>query len=150
MIVYTAGPISGLGYDEVVNRYKIRAKILQNMGYEILCPMTGKDYLRNELEFRASGYAHPASTNHAIIERDRWMVGKSDIIHVDLTNAPEKASIGSCMELAWAYELRKHTLIIMQEENTHRHAFVLEAADIVFTTVEESYDYLEKFIKGIV
>ena len=53
MRIYLAGPISGKGYDEVVGMYKEKSNILKNMGYDILCPMTGKQYLRNEIEFKA-------------------------------------------------------------------------------------------------
>ena len=77
MKIYLAGSISGLGYEEVVNRYKDFSVLLKTYGYETLCPMTGKTYLRNELKFKATGYKNfPVSTNHAIFERDKWMVGQ--------------------------------------------------------------------------
>ncbi len=150
MKVYLAGPISGKGYDDVVNAYKEKAMILSTYGYEILCPMTGKTYLRNELEFKASGYANfPVSTNHAIFERDKWMVSNCDIILCDLSNSGDRISIGSMMELAWGSMLGKQIIVILPKENIHRHAFVLEAADIIFETDLEAYKYLEDLKKGI-
>jgi hypothetical protein len=50
------------------------------------------------------------------------------------------------MELAWASILGKHTVVSMQKENVHRHAFILEAADVIFETHEESMEYLDKLI----
>ncbi len=112
--------------------------------------MTGKTYLRNEIEFKASGYENfPASTNKAIKKRDKWMVKDSDIILVDFTECNGIVSIGSCMELAWADMMTKHTIAVMQKDNIHQHAFVLECSDIVFETMEDAYKYLEDLAKGV-
>jgi nucleoside 2-deoxyribosyltransferase len=149
MKIYLAGPISGIGYDEVVDRYKKKSEYLNSLGYEVLCPMTGKTYLRNEIKLKASGYGFPVSTNHAIFERDKWMVSSSDIILADLSNSGDRVSIGTMMELAWASMLGKHTLIVLPEGNIHNHAFVLESGDIIFQTLEEAEKYLEDLAKGI-
>jgi nucleoside 2-deoxyribosyltransferase len=150
MKIYLAGSISGLSYDEVVDSYKEKAIVLGNYGYDILCPMTGKTYLRNEVQFRASGYENfPVSTNHAIFERDKWMVQQCDIILADLSRSGERVSIGTMMELAWGSLLGKHTVVILPKDNVHRHAFVLEAADIVFETYLEAFEYLNDLAKGI-
>lgn len=150
MKIYLAGSISGLSYDEVVNSYKNKSDILENNGYEILCPMTGKTYLRNEIQFKASDYENfPVSTNHAIFERDKWMVHQCDIILADLSLSGERVSIGTMMELAWASLLGKHTILILPKGNIHKHAFVLEAADIVFETEFEAFKYLADLAKGI-
>lgn len=110
--------------------------------------MTGKSYLRNEIEFKAHGYAdNPPSTNHAIFERDKWMVSTCDIVFVDLIGT-KSISIGCIMELAMGALLGKHTVVAMEEDNPHRHAFVLEAADIVYPNLVEALYYMEKLIHG--
>jgi nucleoside 2-deoxyribosyltransferase len=149
MRIYLAGPISGKGYEEVVGKYKEKDKILKELGYEILCPMTGKQYLKNETEFKAVGYTNPLSTNHAIFQRDKWMVSSSDIVLADLSNSGDKISIGTTMELAWASMLGKQVLLILPEENIHNHAFILESATVIFKTEEEAYNYLRDLSKGI-
>lgn len=150
MKIYLAGPISGKGYDEVVTQYKEKTKYLKEWGYDVLCPMTGKSYLRNEVEFRSAGYDQfPVSSNHAIFERDKWMVSNCDIVLADLSNSGERVSIGTMMELAWASMLGKHTIIILPKENIHRHAFVLESGDIIFETIEEANKYLQDFVAGV-
>lgn len=150
MIIYLAGPISGKGYDEVVDLYKQKSELLKNVGYDVLCPMTGKTYLRNELDFKAHGYEKfPVSSNHAIFERDKWMVSKSDIILADLSNSGDRVSIGTMMELAWAAMLGKHTIIVLPKENIHRHCFVLESGDIIFENLDEASKYLIDLKKGI-
>lgn len=149
MKIYLAGPISGKSFDEVVSLYRDKSYLLGSFGYEILCPMTGKAYLRNELEFKAAGDGHPVSTNHAIFERDRWMVSQSDIVYADLSNSGERVSIGTMMELAWASQLGKHTVSVIPSNNIHNHAFVLDASDIVFQTTKEAIVYLKELIKGV-
>lgn len=150
MKIYLAGPISGKGYDEVVTEYSRKTEILQEFGYEVLCPMTGKGYLRNELELKPAGYNSglPPSTNHAIVSRDRWMVGQADVILVDLSNAGERVSIGTMMEMAWAMMLGKHVVTVLPENNVHRHAFVLEASHVVYEDLDDAVIYLHKLIRG--
>lgn len=149
MTIYLAGPISGKGYDEVVDKYKEVSPILIHMGYKVLCPMVGKKHLRNETDFQAHGFKYPVSSNHAIFERDKWMVDQCDIVLCDLSPSGDRVSIGSIMELAWASMLGKHTLVVMQEGNIHRHAFVIEAADIVFEVRDDALKYLNDFEQGV-
>jgi nucleoside 2-deoxyribosyltransferase len=73
------------------------------------------------------------------------MVRNCDIILTDLTGMTRN-SIGCCMEMAWASLLGKHSIVVMEKENPHRHAFVLEAADIVFETLEEAIEYLKLLV----
>lgn len=146
MKIYLATPISGRSYDEVTNYYKETSESLHNAGYSVLCPMNGKTHLRTEVEFKAHGYTdNPTSTNHAIIERDRWMVSQADIVYANLIGS-KHASIGTCMELAWAHDKGKHTIVSMEDTNIHQHAFILETADIVFKTHEEAMSYLRNLL----
>lgn len=115
MKIYLARPISGRSYDEVTTYYKKLTESLQYAGYEVLCPMNGKTHLRTELEFKAHGYTNnPTSTNHAIIERDRWMVNQADVVYANLQGSTH-VSIGTCMELAWAHDKGKHTIVAMED-----------------------------------
>lgn len=149
MKVYLAGPITGLSYEEVVESLHLAKEVLEGAGYEVLSPMTGKGHLRNEIEFKAEGYGNPLSTNHAIFERDRWMVQICDVILADFTNGRTRVSIGTVTEIAWGALLGKHVVAVLPtEDNIHRHAFVLEAADVIFPSREEALQYLEKFIRG--
>lgn len=144
MIIYIAGAISGQSGDDVIRYFNETKNALNALGFTVLSPMTAKGFFRNEIKFKAQGYNNPVSTNHAIIERDRWMVSMCDILYCNLTMA-KIISIGSTMELAWAHQLGKHTIVAMQEENIHRHAFILEAGDIIFETHFDAIDYLAHF-----
>lgn len=145
--IYLAHYISGYGYDEVVKYFKNTSTELKKMGYDVLHPMTGKEYLRNEIKFKAEGYNHPLSNNHSIVERDRWMVNQSDIVYCNLVGA-KLVSIGSMFEIAWARMLGKFIILSMEKENIHQHAFVIENASVVYETHEEALQLLEKMING--
>jgi nucleoside 2-deoxyribosyltransferase len=144
--IYLAHPISGYGAQQILDYYANARHDLEDY-YYILNPMTNKAYLRNEIELKPYGYDNPVATNHAIYGRDTWMVRQADIVYVDFT-AASHISIGCCMELAIAHELGKHTIVSMENINIHRHAFVLEAADIVFPTSEEAIRYLITLWQG--
>jgi nucleoside 2-deoxyribosyltransferase len=143
MRIYLACPISGQSYDDVVFKIDSIANTLSRFGFEVWHPMTGKECLRNELEFKAQGYSNPTSTNHAIFTRDKWMVSNMDIVLAILVGA-ERVSIGTMMELAWASMLGKHVIVVMEKDNIHRHAFVLEAAGTVFEDTTQAIAYLKK------
>lgn len=147
MKIYIAGAISGQPVDDVFSYFKEVQIFLANVGYTVYSPMLGKAKFRNEMEFQPHGYKHdPIITNHAIVERDRWMVNAIDLVYCNLTMCNGRVSIGSVMELAWAHQLGKHTVVAMEEGNIHHHAFVLEAADIIFETHESALDYLKTLI----
>jgi hypothetical protein len=152
MNIYIGGKISGSTYEQCVNYFRDTMAKLTQIGYNVFSPMTAKEYLRTEYKDRElpnagySGSVSPVSTNHAIFERDQWCVRNCDVFYLNLLSADDKASLGSTMELAWASILGKHTVVTMQKNNVHRHAFVLEAADLIFETHEEAMKYLDKFI----
>ena len=75
------------------------------------------------------------------------MVEQSHIVYANLLKGQDRVSIGTVSEIAWAYHLKRHTVITINKENVHNHAFVLEMADIVFETHDESLGYLEKLAK---
>jgi nucleoside 2-deoxyribosyltransferase len=138
MRIYLAHPISGLSGDDVFGYYEKARNQLSDV-FEVLYPMLGKGYLRNEAKYAPLGYKFPVSTDHAIKERDRWMVQSSDVVFVDFTGA-KSVSIGCCMELAWADLLGKHTVVVLDE--IHRHAIVVDCADIVFPNYDDAIAYL--------
>lgn len=145
MRIYLARPFSGFDAHEVREYMNNVGQVLKRAGYEILSPMAKKDFLTGVL--RNEGYHDPVASNHAIFERDRWMVtNQADVVLVDLSEA-SVISIGCVMELAWASLLGKHTVVVMGPDNVHRHAFVIEAADIIFEDLEVALEYLEGLAK---
>jgi len=146
MKIYLARPISGQSFEEVQDYYDQTKEYLTDMGYDVLSPMTGKQELRTELEFKAQGYDNiPVATNHAIYNRDQWMVRQSDMVYANLMSSNGRVSIGAMMEIAWAAMLGKHVIVAMEKDNIHQHAFVLEAAGTIFNNHEDVINYLVNF-----
>ncbi len=143
MKIYIAGSITGQNGEDVIAYFKNTEAKLNGLGYKVFSPILGKDLIRTEISIKAADYSNsPLITNHAIIERDRWMVSTADIIYSNLTMSGSRISIGSMMELAWAHQLGKHSIVAMQPDNIHWHAFVLEAADVIFSDHESAMKYL--------
>lgn len=145
--IYIARKISGADGEETFTWYDNVITHLEYWGYQTLSPLTGKGVLRTEVKYAPHGYDLPVASDHAIFERDKWMVQNCDIVLMDLsmTTSP---SIGCMFELAWASFLGKHTVVVIPKDNCHRHAFVIEGADIVFEDLETAMKYLESVAGG--
>lgn len=155
MKIYLAAPISGQLTKTVLEYFRETSHDLRAMGYEVLSPMVGKEYFASEQFsvrhiFKNSGYNMPTSTDHAIFNRDKWMVTSTDVLYANLTASDESSmtSIGSIYEIAWASLLHKHIVIAMGEGNIHRHAFVMESSHIVYKTHAEAMKYLKELKSG--
>lgn len=148
--VYTAGAMAGKDYKDVVAYFRRIHARFEKLGFTVLFPTLGKEKLikqyKRERTFSSKGRDDiPTSTTHAITRRDHWMVCGCDVFYLDLNECPDRVTIGSIMELAWAYDRGKHTVIVMGENNIHDHAFIRECADIVFPTEEDAFDYFANF-----
>ena len=144
--IYCCKPISGRTAEEVFEYYEEMERTLSDYGYKVLSPLHGKDVLRTEKEFRATDYRHPVATNHAIFERDRWMVKQADVVYANMLDT-KMVSIGSMMEMAWAFDSGKHVVLAIEPGNIHQHAFVLEAAHVVWESEESALAYLKSLAK---
>jgi nucleoside 2-deoxyribosyltransferase len=121
--------------------------LMADFGYDVFIPMYGKGHLRTELEFKSHGYDDsPLTTNHAIFSRDKWMVKQADVLYANFLGAT-RVSMGSMFELAWGCDQGKQVVVVMEKDNIHRHAFVLEAASVIFEKEEDALLYLERLIK---
>lgn len=142
--VYVAGPIAGCTWEETVEwRDGIAAALPE---CHILTPMRGKEFLHTLSEMpMTSADVVPSTMNniekvvssqHAIVVRDHWDVERCDVLFVNLlpSLAIDKASIGTCFELAWAWKYQKPAIVIMNEGNPNDHPFVREAAYAVVPT----------------
>lgn len=146
--IYLAHQISGSSYEAVNQYYTDTTQVLEGWGWDVLHPMVGKGQLRTETKFKAHGYDNvPMAANHAIFERDKWMVTQADVVYAHLVGMTT-ISIGMMMELAWASLLGKYTIVAMEPENIHQHAFVLEAADLILPSHEEVMAYLQVLSGG--
>ena len=141
--IYIAHQITGLTFEQVLAYYMPMVHRLKVLGYTTFNPVTLYiDGVDKDAVCAAANLKGPLINNHALFERDKWMVSKADVILADFTGA-DRISIGACMELAIANVLGKHIVVIMAPDNPHYHGFVLEASSCTFPTIDEALVYLE-------
>lgn len=148
-IIYLAGPIAGLTYNESTDWREWFEESLPQC--DVRSPMRGKQFLEhlrrtipegNEAQ-QAHEYAIDAvdravSMPQAIVRRDHWDVHEADILVVNLHGA-KTVSIGTMYELAWAYHAHKPAIVIMEEEgNPNDHPFTRLAAYIVVQSLDQA------------
>lgn len=152
MKVYLSGAISGREFRELFNDWSEKRNILLGLGYDVLFPLSckedlaDKDGVASDSDHKTNDYKSAVTSNHAIYNRDLWMVQSCDILFCDLS-AASRVSIGSMFELAWASYLHKHIIVIMEDDSLHQHAFVRESANIVFNDFSQAIDYMTKLAK---
>jgi nucleoside 2-deoxyribosyltransferase len=145
MYVYLAGPVAGCSYAEATDWRRDVADVLEDVGYTVLSPMRGKDFLKGCPAL--SPLCEPdflLSSPHAVVARDANDVARCDVMLVNLLGA-ESVSIGSMMEMAWAWWLRKYIIVVMGPENPHQHGFVRQCASLVVESMADAYHYLRVF-----
>ena len=142
MRIYLAGPITGLDYSGATDwRDYVRTELAKK-GIEGLSPMRGKEYLSHVKEFTANGDEYRPlsviSSNRGIMTRDRFDATRCDVLLVNLLGA-KKASIGTCMEIAWADLSRIPIIVVMEKEgNPHDHGMLNEATGYRVETLDEA------------
>lgn len=134
-LVYLAGPISGLAFDEANDwRSETEAKFAA-VGIDSASPLRFKDFLKDELKVK-DNYTHPLATSKGIYTRDKFDVSRSDVILVNFIGA-EKVSIGTVIELGWADMLNK-PVVIATDNGIHDHAMISEIAGYIVGSLDEA------------
>lgn len=140
LTIYLAGPISGCTYGECTDWREGMARQLKPRGIEALSPMRCKDYLAGVQKIEGS-YPElgPLASDRGIMSRDSWDCHRADMVVFNLLDAP-KVSIGTIMELAWAWKRGTPTIVIMESTgNVHDHPMVREATSFRVATIEEAF-----------
>jgi len=137
--VYLAGPISGLTLEGAQSWRNEVGKALDSSEVTCLTPLRGKQFLSDKSALNAdtSVYNNPMTTFKAITRRDMFDTLRATCLFVNLKDAV-KVSIGTCMELAWAYQNQIPSIVIMEKTNLHHHAMLDEACTYIVETVDEA------------
>lgn len=132
--VYLAGPIAGHTHDECT---QWRDDVIRHMDKRIdcYCPMRGKAFLREHGVMDVGGYDHPLAKPAAILGRDYNDVKNADVVLVNLLGAVD-VSIGTVMEVAWAYAMQIPVILVMREKNVHDHVMLNGAATYIVEDLE--------------
>jgi nucleoside 2-deoxyribosyltransferase len=144
--VYLAGPITGLTFGDANDWRAYAVDVLESHGIEGLSPMRGKDFIMKRLgEREVLGQTYedsPLSAQRGIVARDRFDVGRTDIVLFNLLGA-ERVSIGTMIEYGWASAQGKVIVTVMEKTaNIHDHAFVRELSPFRVETLDEALDII--------
>ncbi|KKL18606.1 hypothetical protein LCGC14_2473800, partial [marine sediment metagenome] len=137
--VYLAGPIAGCSWDEAMDWRKYART---PSGCEVVSPLRCEGYLQGSKKL-PNDTDEPMSTGHAITVRSHWDSVKADVVLANFIDA-KSVSIGSCFELAWAWEARIPCVIVLDE--LHDHPFVRESAYAVLNCVDTAIDSVLKLL----
>lgn len=137
--MYLSGPISGLTYKGSTDW---REFVTQAFPPHIqgVSPMRAKRYLDKPGVKIEGSYDFPMSTDRAINSRDRFDTLRADAVLVNLLGA-ERVSIGTVMEIAWAYDHKIPVVVAMEPEgNLHEHPMLRDSISVRVSSLEEAIE----------
>lgn len=137
-LVYLAGPIAGLTYDQGQDW---REYVMAHLPQEIhgISPLRAKaERLARQGVITDTYEDCPLTSQRGIWVRDQMDCLRADALIVNLLGA-KSVSIGTMFELAWA-ALHKVPVILVIEKtgNLHDHPFVREAAGFRVETLDDA------------
>lgn len=141
-LVYLAGGIAGLSGKGATDWRKHATDQLQGYGIVTRDPMRAKQALsaQAQISHNFNDYADNGVffKSRAIMTRDFNDVKQCDALLVNLLGAV-KPSLGTIMELAWAYALQKPAVVVIEASgNPHDlHPMLFEAMPFRVTSLDE-------------
>ena len=127
MLVYLAGPITGLSFDQTIDWRQTAIDHLKQFGIQGLSPLRSKDYLLGQTTVADSYEDKVLSSQRGIYARDRFDCHRADAVLVNLLGA-KRVSIGTVMEIAWAAQNNTPVVLVIEKEgNIHEHSMLREA-----------------------
>jgi len=152
--VYLAGPIDGLSFQEGIEWRQQAQQELAVEGIKAMSPQRGKEYvgdhaeLADEMDFtkqEALFQGNPMSTARGILTRDKFDALNCSVLLVNFLGA-KRVSIGTVMEIAWAYLQGKPIVVVIEEDNIHRHHPMLRET---FSYTTDDLNVGLNIVKGI-
>lgn len=151
-LVYLAGPISGVSYEDSVGWREYAVARFQPY-IAALSPLRAKKYLSGIKEiptFFGADYTGlysptPLSTPQGIFCRDYNDCTRADAILVNLLGST-KVSIGTVMEIAWAHSARTPVIAVMEPNNPHDHPMIRQAMPFIVPTVDEGIELVKAIL----
>jgi len=144
-IVYIAGGIAGLSGVEAINWRELAVSRFTVYGVNSRDPMRAKKILRETSSISRDfhDYANKGHffTSKGILTRDFNDVKQADVLLVNLLGA-KTPSLGTIMELAWAFALQKPAVVVIEANgNPHdNHPMIHEAMPFRVMTLDEGID----------
>lgn len=144
---YLAGAITGLSYDDSED-WRVAAKtMLSHCDIQGISPLRGKEHLKKLEVIPAlpNVVNKPMSTVKGIFARDTHDIRRCDAVLANLLGA-KSVSIGTVMEIALAFELRKPVVLVMEHGNIHEHPFLFETCPFIVNTLQDGVDLMAEIL----
>lgn len=147
-LVYLAGPIVGLTFDEASDWRAYTVEKLAEFGIKGLSPLRFHEELREvgAINSTCDGYTSPLYSSRGVMTRDRWDATRCDALLVNLKGAV-KPVVGTIMEIAWA-DLCRTPIIVVADENDFvaNHAMVREATGYRTADLDEAIHIVKSLL----
>ena len=155
---YLAGPIDGLSYAEGIEWRQHAQRELAVHGIKGLSPQRGKEYIANyadiasEMDFAKQECLigdNPMSTSRGILTRDKFDALNCSVLFVNFLGAT-RVSIGTVMEIAWAYLQGKPIVVVLSDDDTlHKnHPMLRETFSYVVNDIDKGLDIVKGIFEG--
>lgn len=141
-LVYLAGAIANVSGYEATQWREDASYVLRLVGIDTRNPMRAKQFLSEQSMISSTfhDYEHRGTffTSRGIMTRDFNDVKQADALLVNLLGA-KKPSLGTIMEMAWAFALQKPCVVVIEDTgNPHDlHPMIHEAMSFRVNTLEE-------------
>lgn len=142
--VYLLGPIIGRSKHDMLDWREEAGERLRACGYKVLSPLTAEGLLWPQKKIDTKSAArYPQGVGRATWNADRARIKSCDIVLGNFQGS-KKVSIGSIVELTWAFEWAKLSVLVMGSRNCHRHPWIREVmSGPMFKTLTQAIRYLE-------
>lgn len=147
MKIYLAGPITGGSYKQVTGWRREVFQQLLPYGVRCFSPMRQKEHLidMDSIPATTDGYCCAVQE---VMARDFNDCITSDLLFVNLLGT-ETISVGTAMELAWAYYLHIPVVVCVESTNIHlKHPMISEAIKVRASTLNEGISKAKTFLIG--
>lgn len=143
--IYLAGPITGCTYAGCTDWRKDFADSMPEF-IESFSPMRFKKHLDTGSAIEDNYPQHVLCSQRGIMARDFFDCTRADIVVVNLLGATSR-SIGTIMEMAWAYAFKIPTVVIMEKEgNLHEHSMLREAISFRVESIEAAKEVVKAIL----
>lgn len=144
--IYLSGPIAGTDFYGCTSWRRYVSNQLSE--FKCLDPMRGKSYLKDagpitdDVTKNTEGYKDYLASDQAIMTRDSWDTFNCDAIFVNFLDV-KKVSIGTVMEIAWAWQRRAPIIMCMKKDNLHDHPMIRAASPFVVSDLDSGIKLLK-------
>lgn len=147
--VYLAGPIGHLTYDKATEWRREAQRLLALHSISAYSPLRAKEFLdtAEAIPSKANVSEHPLGTSKGIMTRDFNDCVSADALLVCFLGV-SKPSLGTAMELAWAYDRHIPVVVVTEKDNPNiDHPMMYEAAKFVVPTLAQGIELIRSILR---